>query len=483
MKQISKTTIFILAIIFVIAFMSCTKESAEWSNPIATNLAVNISVSTRSSNDPQAINSDNTFESLALYIYDNDAGSSLEQFILLPVFVPAELQEWSKSFEVGAGVKTIYALVNYMGTTLKKGNGDPLVLSETTSQQDLESLIAQNSSGFSSHTLFMVGKQSVTLTPTDNNKTLVIPVRHLQARVDVHVFKGPNLAANNVTLKSVTLKNQVLNTEVKFDYDVNSAQLVSPPIYNNQTINSTAAISVSSGAAIHPTDANAIFYSFQNLVANTIPLPAVAPSLEITILSDGAEYTYTGYLTDAGQLDNQYRLLQNTIYQVTAEVDINSQLFLNMTVLPWEKTTIDYGRPVTSSDLAFGPWGTSWGGSNGKTMHTNVGGLEDAAFSFELKAPEGANWSATLTNGLDFMFTSSTAGISVPAVSKGTSRTGIPYLIAVRAKNLWDGQTRDTEFYITVEGNEIPINPLIGGTRRYEGTDTRIKIKQVASYN
>ena len=116
-------------------------------------------------------------------------------------------------------------------------------------------------------------------------------------------------------------------------------------------------------------------------------------------------------------------------------------------------------------------------------MNTNVGGLEDAVFQFELKAPYGAAWSATLTNGLDFAFTPSTAGLASQAVSYGFANPGSPYVIAVRASKRWTGNARDTEFYISVEGNEIPINPMIGTQRRYPGTDTRIKITQVASYN
>jgi hypothetical protein len=150
--------------------------------------------------------------------------------------------------------------------------------------------------------------------------------------------------------------------------------------------------------------------------------------------------------------------------------------------LPWDIHSTNINRPITASDFTFKAWNNSWGGTNAKTVHTVTNSVTDATFSFEFKAPEGASWVATLTNGLDFSFVNTTDGISTGAVSRGAARSGVPYLIAVRATKPWNGQIKQTDMYITVNGVEIPINPTVSGSRIYPGSsDSRVLIKQVLS--
>ncbi|MDD3037379.1 hypothetical protein [Bacteroides sp.] len=472
----------IILLLSTLIWEACTSESITDDKFQTNNASINLSVSTLAVNDPASINQDQSFGSLAIYLYNNDASFTLERSVLLPSFTPTSTRDIPLQTQIGT--KILYLIANYAGKTFKLSDGSVITLSTTTSKQQLDNIITESGSGFSPASLLMVGKQSISIASSDNGRIVNVPLRRLQARVDVHVFKGTNFGANVVTLESITLHNQVLNSEVKFDYTVNSAQMLTSPMFNNQLITNTSALSsYVNGTVLQPTNAKANFYSFQNLVTVLSPLQATAPYLEIKLNSNGVSHTYTGYLTDNNQTANKYSLLQNNVYQVLAVLDIDSKIVLNVTVLPWNQTNIEYERPITANDFTFGPWGTSWGGINGKTMNTNVGGIEDAVFQFQLKAPVGAAWTATLNNGLDFGFTSSTAGTTTPTVSSGFTQIGVPYLIAVRALKRWTGVSRDTELYITVEGNEIPINPIVGTQRVYEGTDTRIKIKQVASYN
>lgn len=461
---------------------ACTQESDTGDEFRTDDVLMNLYVNTTAVNDPASVNQDQTFSSLAIYLYNNDATFTLDKSALLPSFSPII----SKNIPIQgkAGSKTLYLIANYAGKTFKLSNGSTLTLSATTTKQQLDDIITESSSGFLPGSLLMVAKQLMTLTSADNGSSVGIALRRLQARVDVHIYKGPNFGSGVVTLESVTLHNQVLNSEVKYDYSVNPPQMLTSPIFNAQLISNNSVLSpYVNGTVLQPINSQAIFYSYQNLVTVFSPVQVTAPYLEIKLNANGTSYTYKGYLTDNNQTANKYSLLQNNVYQILAVLDVNLEIILNVNVLPWNQTNIEYERPITVNDFSFGAWGTSWGGLNGKTMNTNVGGLEDAVFLFELKAPIGAAWTATLTNGLDFNFTSSTAGTTTSAVSNGFTAVGSPYLIAVRASKRWTGDSRDTEFYITVEGNEIPINPIIGTQRRYEGTDTRIKIKQVASYN
>lgn len=472
----------IIILVSTLLLGACAKDTVIDDGAQTESVSINLSVNTLTVDDPMSINQDQSFGSLAIYLFNNDANFTLDNSALLPSFSPISAKQLPLTVQPGS--KILYLIANYAGKTFKLNNGSVLTLSPTTSKQVLDNIITESGSGFLPGSLLMLGKQTMTIASTDNGRIIDVILRRLQARVDVHIFKGPNFGSNVVTLESVTLRNQVLNSEVKFDYATNTAAMLTSPIFNTQLIANSSALSpYVVGTVLQPVNAKAIFYSFQNLVTTFSPPQVTAPSLEVKLNSNGTGYVYKAYLTDNNQITNKYSLLQNNLYQITAILDINSKIVLNLNVLPWNQKNIEYERPITANDFSFGAWGTSWGGLNGKTMNTNVGGLEDAVFQFELKAPIGAAWTATLTNGLDFAFTSSTAGTTTQAVSKGFTNIGSPVLIAVRALKRWTGESRETEFYITVEGNEVPINPIIGTQRKYEGTDTRIKIKQVTSYN
>lgn len=473
---------FIIFFITTLLAGACTQEPIPADTPRPDDVTIKLSVNALAATDPAAVNEDQKFSSLAIYLFNNDGSSTSDKSALLPSFTPVE--KIDIPIETQSGSKILYLIANYAGKTLKLDDGTSITLSSTTTRNQLERLIVESNNGFLPGSLLMVAKQSIDITSGNNGSTIGVALRRLQSRIDVHVYKGADFGSSAVTLKSVTLYNQVLNSEVKFDYSAGTSQMLASPMLNTQTVTSGSTLSsYTAGTTLLPVDAQAIFYSYQNLVTVQSPLQATAPYLEIKLNANSQEYTYKGYLTDANQVINKYSLLQNNVYQVTAILGLNSKYQLNITVLPWSQTNIEYNRPLTSADFSFGAWGTSWGGINGKTMYTNVGALEDAVFQFQLKAPLGAAWTATLTNGLDFTFASSTAGTSVAAVSKGFTNASTPSLIVVRATKKWTGELRDTEFYITVEGKEIPINPLIGVQRQYAGTDTRIKIVQVASYN
>lgn len=472
--------IIILTGIFLL--MSCAKESGLEEVQRPENISIKLAVNMQGVSDPNSVNQDQAFTSLAIYLFGNDANAAPEQAVLVPSFPAAIMREIP--IETYPGQKWLYVVANYVGKTFRKADGSVFTLSTATTRQQLESLTTESSGGFDPVSLLMVGIQTFTVVSGDNGRRIDLILRRLQARVDVHVYKGVNFGSNTVTLEYIKFRNQVRNSEVKFDYSAATPQMTSSPMFYEQNVSNTSVLtSYVNGTVLQPANAKAIFYSYQNLVTAFSPVQVTAPSLEIKLNSGGNAYTYRGYITDNNQTVNKYSLLQNNVYQVLAILDINSKITINVNVLPWNQQNIEYERPITAGDFSFGPWGSSWGGTNAKTMNTNVGGLEDTVFQFELKAPYGAKWIATLTNGLDFAFTPSTAGLATPAVSYGFTNPGSPYVIAVRALKRWTGSARDTEFYITVEGNEIPINPVIGTQRRYPGTDTRIKITQVASYN
>lgn len=102
-----------------------------------------------------------------------------------------------------------------------------------------------------------------------------------------------------------------------------------------------------------------------------------------------------------------------------------------------------------------------------------------ADYSFSLTAPAGAVWTATLTNGLDFSFSTNGSVNGVPAVSKGIAGSDAQE-IKIGATKPWNGTSRHTYFYITVEGVKLKINPVqSNGSRQFPGdNDTDILISQ-----
>ncbi|WP_148335697.1 hypothetical protein [Bacteroides neonati] len=482
MKSIYSIAFLLSAVLVILGFSSCSDEPelAKSDAPIHVNLGI----STRSTSpDPASQGSDDTFKSLAVFVYNaaDVVGAPPEKQFLSTSFVPADLNAWSYSFQFEAqGTRIFYVIANYDGSVLKRTDGTVVTLSPTTPRNVLDDLVVENASGFISNQLLMVGKQEITLTTADRDVSISIPLRRLQARIDVYVTRAPNLENTLLTVQSVQLIGQVLNSEVKFTYDpVTASMLASPNLATPTVVAASDDVPVyDPGATLDAASAKAIFYSYQNLVS-----PITTIQLKVNVLIGSTPHTYTATLASPTSTPPKQSLMQNTVYKVVAILNQEVDIKLNLTPQPWDKSDINYRRPITTSDFTFGAWGTSWGGLNAKTMNTNIGGLEDAAFSFELKAPEGANWVATLTNGLEFEFASTTSGINVTGVTSGVARAGIPYLIVVRASKRWVGLTHDTELYVTVEGVEIPINPVEGSGFHYPGTATRIKITQVASYN
>jgi hypothetical protein len=473
-----------LTILFFGALLlaACSRETVFEDIPKTKDVGIILAVNSLAINDPAAINQDETFGSLAIYLFNNDATFTKDHVGLLPSFASTNSMEIPISGVPGD--KILYLIANYAGKSFKLTNGTSITLSETTTKQQLDDITTETSTGFSPSELMMIGKKEISIASTDNGTQFEMLLHRLQARVDVHIYKGPKFATNSVELESVKLYKQILNSDVDFDYTVNTPQMLTSPIYNNQLVSNVVPLApYTTGTVLNPSDADARFYSYQNLVTVLSPIQVSTPYLEIVVNVNGSPKTYKGYFTDSTQVENQYSLLQNNVYQILAILDTDSKIVLDMNVLPWNHKDLEHNRPITSNDFEFGAWGTSWGGMNGKAVHSNIGGIEDAVFEFELKAPIGAAWTATLTNGLDFAFTSSTAGTGLPTVSQGVTSIGSPSIIAVRALKRWTGVSRETEFYITVNGNEAPINPIVGGNRMYEGTDTRIKIKQVASSN
>lgn len=153
-------------------------------------------------------------------------------------------------------------------------------------------------------------------------------------------------------------------------------------------------------------------------------------------------------------------VLRNTHYKVDVNLTASRDLESVLKVLPWRvlKSDISYTNPL-------------W-----KLFKIEVGGEdvtaqkeislksgEKAEVTFKLDEPSGAIWKVSLTNGRFFEFLDSTTGLA-----------GTEYSFRIKASQNWSGSFNHTEFYISVNGEELEL-------RKGEGTGIgkRYVFKQV----
>ena len=269
-------------------------------------------------------------------------------------------------------------------------------------------------------------------------------------------------------------------------------------------------------------------------------------TLTVTVaVGDGQEETYPlEFRTyEEGQPTGEaYNIVRNHLYRYTITKIDNGQLTVQHQVMPWEKVTsnITYGdiqcellpEGGDSGDAAKGDPEAIFGILHKPTYASSHNfsvlkpGTAGATYEFTLTAPEGAVWTAHLSNNKDFYFSDTTIDTDndgtkeTKMVSTGIARAG-KYYIQINATNPWQeikdekGETLpnaeihfdsrsawgaqveaehrvvETYFYITIladgdmQEKELEINPTLQTTtpfvdnRRFPGTATRIWIRQV----
>ena len=279
---------------------------------------------------------------------------------------------------------------------------------------------------------------------------------------------------------------------------------------------------------------------YDNGMSNT---PA---TLAVTVADeDNQPETYTiefKNYTNGQPTGDAYNIVRNHLYRYTITKIDNGQLTVQHQVMPWEKVTsgITYGdiqcellpEGGDSGAAAKGDPEAIFGILHKPTYASSHDfsvlkpGTAGATYEFTLTAPEGAVWTAHLSNNKDFYFSDSNIDTDndgtkeTKMVSTGIARAG-KYYIQINATNPWqeiedeNGETLpnaeidfdsrsawgaqveaehrvvETYFYITIladgdmQEKELEINPTLQTTtpfvdnRRFPGTATRIWIRQV----
>ena len=367
---------------------------------------------------------------------------------------------------VATGTKDIYVVANET-TTLSS------LLQTITNKTALFSLLADEISESPSLPLVMTGNAMNVSVMTEqdpaHNEAQVLLTR-MAAEVSLKLKKGDRVN-EVIKITKVSLLSNAGKTTL-FPTPPSTAS-VAPQSYWNFTKTLTPwelTSTLSSNSELGD------IYLYENITGGA---KTNATQLEIEALYNNIETTYRVYLnenvnsapnpgdanlSETTPSDHLYSLRRGYHYRVNGTIVSMGEfdgLIHSTNVLPWEKleSEVLYERV-----FAINPHPTTTNRTYTVTNTTNL-----ITFTFTLFNPIGSTWVAQLSNPIDFEF--STSG---GAVSAGGLRT--EYTISIKTRNEQGTTERNTEFYITVGGVEIPLlqeSVLIGA-------GNRIVIKQPA---
>lgn len=203
------------------------------------------------------------------------------------------------------------------------------------------------------------------------------------------------------------------------------------------------------------------FYSFQ--YAPAAGSVESAPELTVVLDVDGLEMTRTCRIADASHPDG--KLLRNTIYRVLAEVK-SSGISVSVDVLDWETedSDIEWGD-ISTATFECGPMTPpSAGDGELVVVYDQIPGeARMQSFEFNISAPVGALWNASLTNSTDFAFSSINGGVQNGVVITG----GQPAYIRVMATSPYR-QITDADGMPTDPSTQLVISLQKAGSSDFE---------------
>ena len=156
---------------------------------------------------------------------------------------------------------------------------------------------------------------------------------------------------------------------------------------------------------------------------------------------------------EAHSIDPNYSIERNQNYKITVILPATADglIGVNYRRLPWKWFKIEnheYNKLIFDNPFIEIPDYSALVAGNTLIVH----GTEPTAYiEFWLKSPKDAKWSANLTNGLEFEFDGNHYGVT-DASEAGKKRFRIKAIAPIRDPN----SLPITEFYITVDGAEVP---------------------------
>lgn len=174
-----------------------------------------------------------------------------------------------------------------------------------------------------------------------------------------------------------------------------------------------------------------------------------------------------------------YNVVRNHEYRFGIHVPIERAIMIDHFVEPWTvaESVLDFGD---SSGSLLPAGGTQYADSSKKMVLTH--GTAPVYFSLKIKAPTGAVWSASVTNGLDFKIEPAEE-LTAPgsreemAATSGIVLPDVTYRLKVTPVKPFTTTPHFTHIYVTVEGKEIQVAE--GYHNENPGAQKRLMIKQI----
>ena len=214
------------------------------------------------------------------------------------------------------------------------------------------------------------------------------------------------------------------------------------------------------------------------------PVEGQATTVGVTVAVGGQDIVYTiplYQLSDNGAKD--YNIQRNTLYRINAVLQGNA-LTLSLNVLPWTK--IETGKTFDDTGTPFGP-------TEKLKLSTHLpydelnkcvvltydpdNPLNGLPLTLSAGNTAGALWKATITDGLDFGFTSE-AGYS----ERGTTTAAGGQQVKVIPRRAPISGTLGTDVYFSINGVEQPIEVTFAGgvVKTFsDGVNGRLNIQSV----
>ena len=444
----------------IVSFNSCLSDDLVQQEEEKGLIIMNLNGSTRAAGDALFLD-DEVIERVRFLVFVNGV---LEKNSL---FTAGE-SNFTNPFvmTVATGTKDIYVVANET-TTLSS------LLQGVTSKATLFSLLADEISESPSLPLVMTGSAlnvSVVEQVEPARNEAQVTLTRVATKVSLQLKKG-DLVDKDVQITKVSLLSNVGKATL-FPTAPSTAS-VAPQSYWNFTktltpwvLNSTFSANAELGN----------IYLYEN---NTGGDKTNATQLEIEALYNNIPTTYRVYLnenvnsapnpgdansSETTPSDHLYSLKRGHHYRVNGTIVSMGEfdgLIHATNVLPWEllQSEVLYERVFTISPH---PTVTNH-------IYTVINATDLVTYSFKLEHPIGATWVAQLSNPVDFEFSNQGGAVSMGDV-------GTEYSISIKPRNAQGTTERNTEFYITVNGAEIPL--LQGSMHIAEGN--RVVIKQPA---
>lgn len=201
-------------------------------------------------------------------------------------------------------------------------------------------------------------------------------------------------------------------------------------------------------------------------------------------MTPGSEYTYLDVAT-GNVLSNQadYSIVRNHHYHYDINVPADGKyLVINFKVMPWRliQSELQFTLPEYTCILKVVDATTNATKRtlNDISQEVLLSHNEIVEVTFKITKPIGAIWSASITNGLNYLFTGTTYDQVEPDIVGGVPPQ--TYTFQIKPRQEFTSEPYYTQFYIVVDGKELDLNPQRTRDSYMDGGGSqRWRIKQV----